>query len=358
MKQRIIIGGLLFGIALSAAQLWAAHHLKLASGEVEVLYEFVDPDPGEFASPEGIAFDQAGNMYISLRTKTSDTFVNIGNEVIKLTPAGEESVLADLGPIAAEGAGLLGLETDAMGNVYAAFSSNNENHGVWKISADGEMELLAGSDQILAPNGLTFDARGNLYVTDSRPDPEDGTGVWRYGREEKVFEPWASHPLLLTGGPQVGANGIVFDPPNHLYVANTQENLVAHVTVNTDGSAGEVSLLAAGPPVIFPDGLALDAHGNVYVAIPVSTFPAFIPLPPTAPVLRIVPETGVVEPILPLDFPDGDYFDFPTSLAFGKGPWDHESVYVVGISQAGYGLPATGPKLTQVGVGIPGQTRP
>ena len=157
-----------------------------------------------------------------------------------------------------------------------------------------------------------------------------------------------------------GANGIVFDPPNHLYVANSQRNLVARITVSKNGTAGDVTVVAAGWPILNPDGLALDAHGNIYVAIPLSTFPQSVAdlygLPPTSPVVRIDPTSDEVAPVLDLDFPDTEYFDFPTSLAFGRGPWDHKSVYVVGMGAANYGLPfGTGPKLTQVGVGIPGK---
>ena len=129
-----------------------------------------------------------------------------------------------------------------------------------------------------------------------------------------------------------------------------------------DGSAGEVTLLAAGPPVINPDGMGVDAHGNVYVAIPASTFPdwfwdLFGGKPPIGPVVRIIPETGQTELVLDIDFPSIDYFDFPTCLAFGKGPWHHKSVFVVSMGAANFGMPfGTVSTLTQVGVGIPGQT--
>ena len=236
MKRIMIIGGLVLAVALASAQVWAAPHLKLAPGEAEVLYDFEDPDPGEYASPEGIAFDRNGNLFVSLRTNSESGF--IGNRVIKITPWGEMSVLADLGSAAPGGSGTAGLATDPKGNVYVAFISGNEaDHGVWKIYPDGEKEHLAGSEHILFPNALTFDRKGNLYATDYDQFRMGQVGVWRYGKKDRVFKPWASHPLLLSGGadpdgnPMGGANGIVFDPPNHLYVANSQRNLVARVTV-------------------------------------------------------------------------------------------------------------------------------
>ena len=60
-----------------------------------------------------------------------------------------------------------------------------------------------------------------------------------------------------------------------------------------NGTAGDVTVAAAGSPILNPDGLALDAHGNVYVVIPLSTFPQWVVdiygLPPTSPVVRIDP---------------------------------------------------------------------
>ena len=58
--------------------------------------------------------------------------------------------------------------------------------------------------------------------------------------------------------------------------------------------------------------------------------------------------------MIPDDFPDEDYFDFPTSLAFGTGPWDKKSVYGFCIGAMNYGFPfGKGSQRMQVGNGIP-----
>jgi hypothetical protein len=63
----------------------------------------------------------------------------------------------------------------------------------------------------------------------------------------------------------------------------------------------------------------------------------------------------LVEPMIDVTFSDDDFFDFPTSLAFGTGAWDKKSVYVVGIGAPHYGFPfGSDPKLTRVKVGVPG----
>ena len=58
-------------------------------------------------------------------------------------------------------------------------------------------------------------------------------------------------------------------PPNRLYVANTEKGLVAQIPINVrDGSAGEPTLVAAGPGLATADGLAVDAHGGLHAVIP------------------------------------------------------------------------------------------
>lgn len=358
--KRLLSTGILFLVAMVVSvQLVGMPSVKLALGEAEVLADFVSPVPEEAVTPEGIALDRKGNIYVGLRTTDGNSYIR--NEIIKIPPRGPESVLTDLG--SSNLGGVAGLITDPQGNVYAAFTSADDNHGVWKIRPNGTKEKLEGSGQILNPNALTFDKQGDLYVTDSDFESQGEVGVWKYDRKDRYFVPWCTDPLVLKNPlnptPAPGANGIAFDPPNHIYVANTQRGLIVHVPVMNDGSAG-IATSIANPSMflIFPDGLSLDAHGNVYAAIPFVTLTVF-PLPPLAAVVRIIPETGEVIPVLdPFGFPDHEYFDFPTSLAFGTGPLDKKSVFVVNMGGqffAGF-PPGSGPKLTQVGVGIPGST--
>ena len=365
MKSIAILGGVFLAFAISPISLSAFSDLKLSEGEVEVLFNFENPEPGLKASPEGIAMDRNGNIYISLRTNDGTAFVS--SKIVRMTCWGEIEILVEMGPSAPGGGGAVGLATDPNGNVYVAFMSMiPESHGVWKVYPDGEKQRLEGSSQIIAPNALAFDKQGDLYVTDSNPMywmyGGAGVGVWKYEKGTEAFVPWLADDLVRSlgtdplGNPMVGANGITFVPPDHLYIANTQQSLIAHVFIMNDGSAGETSVAAAGWPVINPDGLAADALGNVYAVIPASTFPTALGVPPLSPVVRLVPETGTVEPVIPIDFPDGDFFDMPTSLAFGTGPWDQKSVFVIGIGLENYfPFPGSGPKLTQVGVGIPGR---
>lgn len=340
--------------------------LKLPAGEAAIIFSF--PDVGGAPTPEGITFDRQGNMFVSNRTGPSGNWTQ--NLVEKITPNGSHSIVADLGPSGeCPGfSGILGLTTDPKGNVFAAFGScTSEYHGVVKIDRMGNVSHLAGSEAMILPNSLTFDSRGNLYVTDSF-----GSTVWRYGDSKlpgkrKAFEVWVSDPLLapdFSSPIPVGANGIAYKAPHDLYVANTARNGLVHIPVLPNGDAGTPeNIILTGPEFwmyLFPDGLALDAHGMLYAAIP----PAGTPPPPGvpdsgipfSPVVKIDPGTGFVTPMIAPFLPGGpgsELFDTVTSLAFGSSPRDHKSVFTV--SGDLFGTPTgSGAVITQVGVGVPG----
>ena len=94
-----------------------------------------------FSSPNGVATDSAGNVYVA------DT----DNQTIrKITPAGAVSTLAGMGgtPGSANGTGTAarfnyptGVATDSAGNVYVA---DNGNHTVRKVTPAGVVSTLVG----------------------------------------------------------------------------------------------------------------------------------------------------------------------------------------------------------------------
>ena len=102
----------------------------------------------------------------------------------------------------------------------------------------------------------------------------------------------------------------------------------------------------ASPPL--GDGLALDVHGNVYVALAAQCA-----------IVRIDADDRSQETIAALLFdpqnPLFAPFDFPTSLAFGTGKGGRESLFVAGLGWLGsFGFPGPGPGLVKIEVGVPG----
>jgi sugar lactone lactonase YvrE len=129
----------------------------------------------QFAMPTGLTFDRAGNLYVG----------DMGNHRIrKISPKGEVTTFAGSGEYGyANGTGTEaqfarpeGLAFDKAGNLYVADSGN---HRIRKISPRGEVTTFAGSGesdyangtgmeaQFAWPYSLAFDKAGNLYVADS-----------------------------------------------------------------------------------------------------------------------------------------------------------------------------------------------
>jgi sugar lactone lactonase YvrE len=290
---------------------------------------------------EGIAVDARGTVYVSNRRLAGEQRIS---EILAIAPDGRRSVFAVLGPGAVDAfdGGVLGLAIDRRGDVYAALSVDDDaRRGVWKIGRDGRPERLPGSGGMRNPNALTFDADGDLYVTDS----DDGT-IWRFPRTG-AGALWLRHPLLAHApGFGVGANGIVFQPPRTLFVANTEQGLIARIPIERSGGPGEPRVVASGPELLTVDGLAIDPQGFICATI------VFGGVGGPAPVVRVDPATGAAVPLTD----QWGAFDFPTSLAFGsgkRGPWE---LYVVNSGLFPEDREAA-PGVTRLVVGPPGQGR-
>jgi len=192
---------------------------------------------------------------------------------------------------------------------------------------------------MIQPNAITFDNRGNTYVTDSA----DGT-IWRFPAKGPA-KLWIRHALLAPD-PNfgIGANGIAYIPPRDLFVANTDLGLIARVRIKRDGSPAKPVAVATGLELLTIDGLAADERGHLHAVI--AAAPAF----GTASLVDVNPVTGNIKSSRVRE----NVFDFPTSLAFGRGPRDHDSVYVVNSGLYPEGRTDAAPGIIRVTVGAPG----
>ena len=173
------------------------------------------------SGPNGIAVDAAGNLYVANTT---------GNEVLKIDASGTAIALATAASPAFNGP--TGVAVDAHGNVYVADTGNNL---VREIVASGG--VVTGSSSVTTlnqsgaaafdhPEGVAVDAAGNVYVADTL--------------RNEIRE------IEATGG-SVSTSSTV-------------------VTLAGDLNAGCVNGDGSGAEFDAPDGVAVDASGNLYVA--------------------------------------------------------------------------------------------
>jgi sugar lactone lactonase YvrE len=186
--------------------------------------------PG-LSSPEGLAFDSAGNLYVAMTW---------GPAIEKFTPGGGGSVFAT---------NILcqpnGLAFDSAGNLYVANSCSSPS-SIAKFTPDGVGSIFA-TDRLSSPQGLAIDSAGNIYAANYN------TGTIMKFTPEGVGSMFAtnlSHP-----------GGLTFDSAGNLFVANY---LGFNILKFTPSGARSVFANTAQAPF----GLAFDSAGNLYVIDP------------------------------------------------------------------------------------------
>jgi sugar lactone lactonase YvrE len=344
-------GSMLLSVALLAMTGLAGAPVAGPPGFPAVIQMFGD-------TPSGVAVDKPGNVYVSVREPPPGPGLLGRSMIYKYARDGSPSFFANMGSKAV----VYGLAVTPNGDLYVAMATGPD-HGVYMLDRKGNAELLPGSDGIVFPNGLAFDDRGNLYVTESysgSPGNYGPGGVWRIapGGEAKV---WVQHVLLTGGGSSpIGANGIGYYHGD-LFVTNTNKRTVVRIPVAKDGSAGgpevwkELGPVAGSLPAlsafpIMPDGLALDVHGNLYMTI--LTRHAIV---------RVNADDRTQETVAVLGSPGpapSAQLDFPASLAFGTGAGEQQNLFVTNLGWTKNYVPSLtwpGAALVKVHAGVPGR---
>jgi sugar lactone lactonase YvrE len=238
---------------LLMAFLFLLFHLPAKGWERSKATTFATLPPGS-AHPEGITTDSKGNFYVV--TWDYDHPKQLGHLIVfsrdgrfqrRVEIAGASSRLGDIS--FQQGTGNL-LVVDYGGKQVLKVDPLTGASSVF-ISIPGEKA---------APNGMTFDKKGNIYLTDSL----QGT-VWKTGPTGGVPTPWVKTDLLVSHGvtTPLGANGLAFDRTEAaLLVGNTGDNTIIRVPV-VNGEAGQPEAWVAS--ISGPDGMFFDEEDRLWV---------------------------------------------------------------------------------------------
>ena len=243
----------------------------------------------QLSDPTGVATDNSGNLYIADSGNTVVRKVSAAGIITTIAGNGSSGYSGDGGPASdAQIANPYGIAVDAGGNLYIADGGNSV---VRKVSAAGIITTIAGngssgysgdggagaSAQLDLPSSVALDASGNLYIADSynyRIRKVSAAGIIT------TLAGNGSNNYSGDGGVAASAQlsepeGVAVDAAGNLYIADTANQRVRKVSVGgvitTVAGTGSAGYSGDGGPANSaqlhnPTGIAIDARGNLYIA--------------------------------------------------------------------------------------------
>lgn len=272
----VFFAGVLALLAGAPAQAWDRGTVQ----NFATIPEFTPKGPGA-ACPngarsctsdiEGVAVGPDGTVYSPSFGFNSDGALGGYGELFVFAPDG--SFLKNF-PVAGSSPHLIGLVYQGSSN--SLLVADLGKGVVWKVDPKTQktsifMQAPSVNGGSPGLNALTIDKSGNVYTSDSfqgviwKNGPSGGTPTAWYSPagQNDLLLPTANdnEPLI----PPFGANGIEFNNEGTvLYAMNTAYHSIVKIPVNPDGSAGTGTVFTTG--LNAPDGLAVDANDNLWVA--------------------------------------------------------------------------------------------
>ncbi len=188
---------------------------------------------------ECVAFDAAGDLWAG----------GEAGQIYRITPEKTVKQIASLGSFNA------GLAFSPGGELWVC----NPQQGIVRVSPDGSSAVVAshaGDQKIICSNFGVFARGGTYYVTDS--------GNWKK-RNGRLLRISAAGKAEEIAGPFGYANGLALSADEKfLFMVESDSDSVFRFSILSDGRVGPHEVYATGCGRM-PDGLVLDAEGNLYV---------------------------------------------------------------------------------------------
>ena len=240
-----------------------------------------------------VATDAAGNVYVTDPENQRVRRIDTAGMISTFAGTGEEGFSGDGGPATeAQLSYPVGVAVDSAGNVYVA---DVVNLRVRRIDTAGVISTFAGTGeegfsgdsgpateaQLSYPISVAVDAAGNVYVAgyeSSRVRRIDTAGVI------STFAGTGEEGFSGDGGPATEAQfyagndgflSVTTDATGNVYVADAGNLRVRRIdtsgVISTIAGTGEAGFSGDGGPATEarlsgPEGVAVDAAGNVYIA--------------------------------------------------------------------------------------------
>lgn len=253
---------------------------KSASGSVDGM-----GSAARFWGPGDVAEDGAGNVFVTDFNNQTLRKVTPGGVVTTVAGSAGSSGMTDGLGSSARFNGPLALTVDSAGSVIVA---DLWNHTIRKVTAAGEVTTLAGSPGVSGsadgtgsaarfywPRGIALDAAGNLYVGDA------GNHTIRKISPTGVVTTLAGSAGLPGSANGTGSaarfsnpNAVSVDSVGNLFVADFSNHTIRKISpvgvvttfAGMAGVAGSADGVGSAARFTFPEGLAVDGAGNVFVA--------------------------------------------------------------------------------------------
>ncbi|MDA8137445.1 MAG: SMP-30/gluconolactonase/LRE family protein [Desulfobacteraceae bacterium] len=248
--------------------------------------------------PEGVMALDDGSLY------TADA----RGQCAHIHPYGRTEYFGDLGGAPN------GVCLDTTGRCIVANIGNGQ---VQAVTRDGRHEVLlthADGRRMRAPNFPFVDSQDRLWVSNST-EIDDIDSVLRQPR------PDGSVVLIAGGRARIVADGIYFangltldQEEKYLYVAQTMRRNILRYRILDDGALGPTEVFGPDPlaHLGYPDGIAFDEAGNLWV-----TFPAWNVIGYLTPIGQLV---------VVLDDSRRQVLQRPSNICFG-GP-ERKTAYI------------------------------